>query len=246
MVHPMFAGDTAPSAVRERGIIFSGPMVRAILEGKKTVTRRIIRQLACKGEGGWSRPQLLRMDATRGFAVFGDSIPDDPVPLRVRCIYGAEGERLWVRETWAPMCRVADPWCHCEDADMERNHYTEYRADTGTVHPGDWPEDEGGEFVPRWRPSIHMPRERCRLRLTTIELRAERLQGIDDADALAEGVELYDARRQHHRFLGRDCFTSPREAFQWGWDQINQKRASWEENPWVWRLAFEEFARAAA
>ena len=126
--------ETTPTLVPERPVLFSAPLVLAILAGRKTVTRRVIRPMLCPGEGGPGRASLLSMDPVHGRAVFGDSIPDDPCSVDVNCPYGAEGHRLWVREAF-----------HEVEAEGEVID-TVYRATD---------EDCG---VSRWTPSIHMPR----------------------------------------------------------------------------------------
>jgi hypothetical protein len=168
-------------AVKERPILFSGAMVRAILEGRKTQTRRVV------------KPKVS--------------------DLVTHCPYGAPGARLWVREAWL------------------RDRYdgsTQYRAS----HP--CPE------LPRWKPSIHMPRERCRLVLELVRVRLERLQDISEEDARAEGFPSYTITGN-----GQSCepvgagYMDGRAHFRALWDSLNAKRGfGWSENPWVWALEF--------
>lgn len=146
--------------MKERGMIFNGEMVRAILDGRKTQTRRPIKwkqtrftEIGEREDGSkwpWSE------DAEHAFDFWHP------------CPFGSVGDRIWVRETWARY-------------NIDQNcHDIAYRATT----PADWPE-EG-----RWRPSIHMPRWACRITLEITDVRVERLNAISQEDAQAEGMEL--------------------------------------------------------
>lgn len=123
----------------------------------------------------------------------------------VRCPYGAPGDRLWVRETWAPLTVG----------------YA-YRAD------GVW----NGPPVGRWHPSIHMPRVACRTVLEVVDVRAERLQQISEADAIAEGWPTPPADGTPH--------PTPRAWYSALWDNINGERpgCAWKDDPWVWVVVF--------
>lgn len=151
---------------KERPILFSGEMVRAILEGRKTQTRRIVKP-------------ALRNDTEMRF--FQD---EQPTYL---CPYGKAGDLLWVRETWAEICYNE---CGCDGGEC-LDHGFVYKADTpNDKYPGEWPNEFLPEEVPcRWRPSIHMPRSASRILLEITDVRVERLQDISEEDAKAEGVE---------------------------------------------------------
>ena len=141
----------------ERPILFSAPMVRAILDGRKTQTRRVVKLLGadCIEERAWETHFLQ------------SPWPWSPQADEwLACPYGAPGDRLWVRETWAP---------------HDTKKLAFYRAD----HP-EWTTGDGGD-VDRWRPSIHMPRWASRITLEVTGVRVERLNNISDADARAEG-----------------------------------------------------------
>lgn len=145
--------------MKERPILFSGPMVRAILAGTKTQTRRALR------EGTWLDPKLgvIRMcSVAPGVTGFQE----------VDCPYGRPGDKLWVKETFAKVDGQTQPWIA-----------TDYRA---TYKPGDRMGDLLG-IKKRWTPSIHMPRVASRITLEITEVRVERLQDISEADANAEG-----------------------------------------------------------
>ncbi len=192
----------------ERPILFSGPMVRAILDGRKTQTRRVVKPQP----GG----QLFHgMD----WRWYRSALADEREPIR--CPYGVPGDRLWVRETFA--LSVVDPDGPPPEDDHE-NYDVIYRADPDQPGGG-WTDGDGKAIPPPWRPSIHMPRWASRLTLEVVSVRVERLNEISEADARAEGMDA-------------DVANSPRVWFMATWNAINAKRAPWESNPWVWRVEF--------
>jgi len=233
----------------ERPVIFRGDMVRAILELRKTVTRRVLTRMGCtvsgyrakkeywnemRFEGAWADPGL---GAGAYLKVPHKLDGWDETVQRVRP-YIDEGDVLWVRETWAPMCREADPICWCEtDEQRAANHYFEYRADTGNKRPGDWPEEETGDCVPKWRSSMLMPKKACRLKVRVLERRPERLQEITTEEIRAEGIDLTDIEGERV-FATLDELARARWINLW--NDTNAKRGyPWEKNPWVWRYRFE-------
>lgn len=196
------------TARKERTILFRPDMVRKILDGKKTQTRRPLGSLP------FSAPSVItpyELDDGR-FGFFDDA---DGVYV---CKFGRPGDVLWVRETWGP----------CEGGFC-------YLADEGPeVKP-----DSG-----RWKPSIHMPREACRLFLEITDVRVERVQDISEADAIAEGmepwVECYAAHplkpQSKPRFIGAKHKATCREAFEQAWSATYP--GSWERDDWVWVISF--------
>lgn len=199
--------------MKERPILFSGPMVRAILDGRKTQTRRVVKPYPKVVYGGVdSDGAILTARIFRG---------EDQ---RIHCPYGKIGERLWVRETWTP-----------DHAAFYPNFPVVYRADRGYEYErnerGEVYSPEQKAFYPyRWRPSIHMPRWASRITLEITGLRVELLQDISEADAKAEGADPADDREV-------PLFTYT-EAFQDLWKTINGSE-SWAENPWVWAIEFK-------
>jgi len=213
---------------RERPILFSGPMVKAILEGRKTQTRRIIQPQPEKKDGGWywSSPRYDNGDGVHYFhtVILTPSLME---AWEAACSYGVPGERLWVRETWSqPGGRLR------------------YKADD---------EERTGKNrdVHVWVPSIHMFRRHSRLDLEITEVRVERLQEISEEDARAEGAcrtpagccrGCNSAGRNHTWPQGHpDCSGTGHarlHGFSALWDEINGKRAPWASNPWVWAITF--------
>ncbi|WP_431274261.1 hypothetical protein ACQ858_19720 [Variovorax ureilyticus] len=151
--------------MKERPILFSAPMVRAILAGTKTQTRRICKPAEAQGLS-------YVVDCQDG--TWGNEEGDMPV---FSCPYGRAGDRLWVRETFARIDGQTRPWIE-----------TDYRA---TYTHGDRLGDRLG-INKRWTPSIHMPRHASRINLEVTGVRVERLQDISEADAKAEGVQMPD------------------------------------------------------
>ncbi len=210
--------------MRERPILFSAPMVRAILDGRKPQTRRIIRD-------EWWR-------------CLDPEDEDDRAQALTMCPYGVPGDRLWVRETWGPSyaqhvssgrSRTLGGTWGCP-AHPEWRACVVYRAD------GDMPQAPDGYETAGWIPSIHMPRWVSRITLEITGVRVERLQEISEDDARAEGVTTSDIPVRINGELGTMHTFGPdahRQAFRLLWDVINGKRAAWASNPWVWVVGFK-------
>lgn len=222
--------------MKERPILFSDPMVRAILEGRKTQTRRVIRPLLGPGaswiswEGvGWKPIGLLK---------------DIPSEAMSRMLYphGERGDRMWVRETFAATGKVrvayrADmtTWGVANAHDLSTNEVTPHAK----VLPGKL------QFEPRWAPAIHMPRWASRLTLEITEVRVERVQDITAEDCIAEGIDFEKhrcgcERCAHESQLCPATSSSLVEEFRALWESINAKRGfGWGTNPWVWVIGFK-------
>lgn len=195
--------------MKERPILFSGPMVRALLNGSKTQTRRVVKGQAPE----WLRPGMFTPEYV---ADPGNSL----------CPYGAPGDRLWVRETWGLSAYFDDTdWLSesivGQSQDLTASWRLRYAADyEGPTSRGEYP---------HWRPSIHMPRWVSRLTLEVTEVRIERVQDISEAEAIAEGVipsASCESVRAHV------------DAFEELWCDINGAE-SWSANPWVWVVSFK-------
>ena len=197
--------------MNERPILFSAPMVRALLAGTKTQTRRIFKPERMT----WDANGRYTTHAMRGgeLSITGSG-PFKPSSWLHYCPYGQPGDRLWVRETFARIDGQTRPWIE-----------TDYKA---TYTHGDRLGDTLG-IKKRWTPSIHMPRHASRITLEVTGVRVERLQDISEADAIAEG-----ARNSLHLPGGRFA----RENFEHLWWTIHGD-GSWESNPWVWVIEFK-------
>jgi hypothetical protein len=203
--------------MKERPILFSASMVRAILDGTKTQTRRVVkpsrgRPIEFLGGGGldgpdWNNPECWGYEWQDSASFV--TLKADPMEMHqytYPCPYGQPGDRLWVREAF------------CDDWKEERGFV--YRADGGF-------DGEMTDAGCKWRPSIHMPRAASRITLEVTGVRVERLQDISEADAQAEGcadVDYSAGRTYRHAY--RDL-----------WESINGEGA-WSLNPWVWVVSF--------
>lgn len=198
--------------MKERPILFSAPMVRAILAGKKTQTRRVVKPKASESSmasfsaaSGWYPDRYNHRREWCMWGVRGTTDHNKQGAWLGRCPYGDVGDRVWVRETWASV-----------------NGGAFYKADEP------WPEAYGPE--PKWKPSIHMPRWAARIILEVTDVRVERVQAITEEDALAEGVD-----RTNTSIPGYAT-----QRFHKLWDSINDARGfGWATNPWVWALTFK-------
>lgn len=228
----------------ERPIIFSTPMVRAILDGRKTQTRRVFKhnitqiEIESIGYSTFTPEGFISMRGKRKIDAEGYA------EWFVKCPYGMPGDRLWVRETFARVCY--DPSGTCDGWGCKHCKF-QYKADTPTSKfPGEWPNDWPSKDVPcRWRPSIHMPREASRICLEVKSVRVERVRDISDKDAIAEGVEWY-GKNFHENPVFKDYslqtvdgfgWCTPQRSFRSLWERINGT-TSWTENPWVWVIEF--------
>ncbi|WP_338852591.1 hypothetical protein WCU24_07020 [Pseudomonas aeruginosa] len=207
---------------RERPILFNDQMVRAILDGRKTVTRRVMKP----------QPVLDGHFWTYGGAGWSDRINSlTPVAghsLAARCPYGQPGDRLWVREAWGLQVRSYGGGA---------GEFIVYRAtNPDAIY---CKSSEGREYPVKWKPSIHMRRHSSRILLEITAVRVKRLQDISEEEALAEGVrgEPCDHTRQACADIG--CWgDTAKGAFGFLWESLNGE-GSWAANPWVWVVEFK-------
>jgi len=238
-------GCNAQMPARERPILFSAPMVRAILAGTKTQTRRIVKgapdDWAPIGPEAFS-PTVMdrRGDEQPGPDSYGAG--NDDGTDWIRCIHGQPGDRLWVRETWGYRCSSGT------QAAGQYMHTIAYRADDARHTYGPMPmegvglpkwterkegqsyeswDDAMNRYWRQWRPSIFMPRWASRITLEVTDVRVERLNDINRGDAMDEGCPFPNMAQ------GDD----PRQWYAELWDQINGPGA-WAANPWVWAVEF--------
>lgn len=218
--------------MRERPILFSGAMVRAILEGRKTMTRRVVKPVP---SDVWGHGVITNTRSTK-FGKFcvhmrGEFCGD----VHVECPYGTPGDRLWVRETF---------W-HREV--FHADYLMDYRyCATEPTAPGSTDAADYHTLEGYWRkiPSIFMPRDASRITLEVTGVRVERLLEISEQDAIAEGVERVRYAIEPHDagfrdYLGDVVLRSARHSFETLWVHING-RESWEANPWVWVVEFRK------
>jgi hypothetical protein len=196
-------------------ILFSTPMVQAILEGRKTMTRRVVNEKTPLGN--WEETVK-------------------------HCRYGKPEDVLWVRETWKPK--------------YVKGGLDGFRLQYPQVYPWFYSADgESENGYGSWKPSIHMPKEACRIFLKVTDVRVERLHDISEEDALSEGVKrdeilhhirykdyYSDAKGYGHPEYDFPTVPTATESFISLWMKINGEE-SWGVNPWVWVVSFERIER---
>ncbi|WP_323086845.1 morphogenetic protein [Klebsiella variicola] len=213
--------------ITECGMIFNAEMVRALLSGRKTQTRRIIKPqpeaiLSGSLSGKWlSRP-------LNGLLL--PKIED----IAIHCPFGVVGDRIWVRETFqGPLFDYDLMDSYCKDpTPFEKPEFCVYKAD-GVPAPEFYDADD--ELHCCWRPSIHMPCWACRILLEITNVRVERLKSISDGDAIREGCSTAD-------MMSGDCVA---DVFARLWASIYGSD-SWNANPWVWVIEFKRVEGGAA
>ncbi|HBS1995974.1 hypothetical protein [Klebsiella quasipneumoniae] len=225
--------------MREKGLIFNSEMVRAILDGRKTQTRRPIK---------WKQTRFTEI----GEREDGSKWPwsedaEHACDFWHPCPFGAVGDRIWVRETWSS-----------DFANYYPNDRVWYAADNNRQLDIDMVDGVRGIYSPesdvhvpfRWHPSIHMPRWASRILLEITDVRVERLNAISEEDAEAEGINmeaLYDSQDCYdciadHNMTGRPTVTG---AFKYLWESIYGEEG-WKSNPWVWVIEFKRVEGGAA
>jgi hypothetical protein len=230
------------TAVRERPILFSGEMVRGILDDRKGQTRRTRGlDIVNAAPGEWEYV------GSTCVSLFRNTLSGHLVGLR--CPFGARGDRLWVREqhTIRPVESEPGEW------ESLARPVIGYKADGGSQRVEGNRSTGVGIFhgtVGVGRPSIHMKRWMSRLTLELVSVRVQRVQEISEADAVAEGVVCPQCDGQNWREVGGEseqCAHSlcgdGRGLFHALWDSLNAKRGySWDANPWCWALTFRRAA----
>lgn len=225
--------------MKERPILFKGQMVRAILDGRKTQTRRVVKPQP-SDEFSPSSRLVVGYNPTKvdrhgeeypGESVYG--VADDSEGYI--CPYGVPGDRLWVRETWGELAHIngQDPskhgFVHVCGPDERCIIYRE----EAIRHGFEWDDDTDS----RWRPSIHMPRLASRLTLEVVAVRVERLNEITCGDCYAEGFPFpsIEDTAPHHKMarVSQSC-----DWYRDLWDSINAAKHPWASNPWVWVVEF--------
>lgn len=209
--------------MKERPIIFNGEMVRAILDGRKTQTRRLVKRpindinIGCELSGNELAAEIASGDYSNSKV-------------------GMPGDRLWVRETHA---FVPEPAYRCSTGIVQTvNPGDDYQA---SIYRENFDRSSGGI---RWRPSIHMPRWACRILLEITDVRVELLNDISEQDARAEGVTWSDGDRNEIG-LPAQLVVEAKDEFARLWQSIYGEE-SWRSNPWVWVIEFKRVEGGAA
>ncbi|HFK9631110.1 TPA: hypothetical protein ACH10M_000082 [Klebsiella pneumoniae] len=211
--------------MKERGMIFNAEMVRALLDGRKTQTRRSIK---------WKQTRFTEI----GEREDGSKWPwsedaEHACDFWHPCPFGAVGDRIWVRETWA------EAGASAPDLKLYRANYPEH---VPSIYENVPPAEEI-----RWTPSIHMPRTASRIQLEITDVRVERLNAISEEDARAEGIIdggcLNCGEPEPCGCANPDPDAT--DAFAYLWQSIYGQE-SWNANPWVWVISFERIEGGAA
>lgn len=207
--------------MKETGLMFKAPLVRAILEGRKTQTRRIVKRL----------PLRINRDAN-AMEIDVANIENGEFAKRVPCPMGKPGDRIYVRETWQHGNFPLGPY--------QEGAPVFYRADY--LHERDPDYADAERTVRRnWLPSIHMPKQAARIWLEITGVRVERLQSISRADAIAEGIQFFNGDHEcgAKNYLDKtdmDYSLCPIDSFETLWRSTG---GDWEANPWVWVIDFK-------
>jgi len=208
--------------IKEHPILFSGAMVRAILDGSKTQTRRVIKKIDPDCDGLKFGGKYWQMQWNKSSNENGGLLEI----VDIKCPYGKVGDRFWVRETW-------------KEGTSDSHKCWGYRADMKYQCGKDIPDDG----LQKWKPSIFMPRSHCRIKLDITNIRAERLNDISEGDAIAEGIHRTTGEYWSgglHKIKGTTKhLPSPQAGYQDLWDSINGKTIPWASNPWVWVVEFK-------
>ncbi|MEY7580287.1 hypothetical protein AB9D14_10180 [Klebsiella quasipneumoniae] len=252
--------------MKERGMIFNGEMVRALLDGRKTQTRRPIK---------WKQTRFTEI----GEREDGSKWPwsedaEHACDFWHPCPFGAVGDRIWVRETWGVVSHELDengriqPWKPDRPATVIHempfgNGYYSGHAIYAADGDFTWGDDDGYEDGRScWKPSIHMPRAASRILLEITDVRVERLNAISEEDAQREGVhtEVWDQTVVARNYAARDEFFQfwsedmphyvemnqlYRSSFRSLWESIYGAE-KWQANPWVWVIEFKRVEGGAA
>lgn len=224
--------------MKERGMIFNGEMVRALLDGRKTQTRRIMKPQPgpCPRGGHWWPSNVFKTmlhveeEMQNGKGGWGGLVGD-------ACPFGDVGDRIWVRETFCPV----------DDTQYGGEKWVDYRATPRyeARHPAGWDSAPNDAEALKWRPSIHMPRWASRILLEITDVRVELLNSISQEDAQAEGLELTGWRPTYSDPDSGGEVMTPYDNFAELWSSIYGDE-SWQANPWVWVIKFKRVEGGAA
>lgn len=211
--------------MKERGMIFNAEMVQALLDGRKTQTRRPVK--------------FPVHDKNLGCELAGNELAGElSAGNYLNSAFGKPGDRIWVRETFqGPLFNYEQMDEYLEDSSkFEKPEFCQYAADGG--HRPEY-QDADDNLRHGWRPSIHMPRWASRILLEITGVRVERLNSIHDVDAMREGIQnLTTCSHSDFGIPGVVNAQHPVRAFQLLWESI-YGADSWRANPWVWVIEFK-------
>lgn len=243
--------------IKQRPILFSTPMVKATLEGRKKMTRRIIKS---KHESGMFQVSTAKYEPYFPGYYHKKSIQSLDWDERtvdggdVLCPYGKIGDIIWVRETWRIIgwswrkgyfiIQYKDGTTKRIEDDIDDLHAERWikQCTDDAIAAGRASDDITGEILNcqpddfRWRPSIFMPKEACRIFLRITDIWIEQLQDISEDDAIKEGI--IDRTPLGYTATGLDQSETAKDAFKYLWESINDPE-SWNNNPWTWVINFE-------
>lgn len=230
--------------MKEHGIIFNTEMVRAILDGRKTQTRRIVKNIPTTHDfHGWITSSTCAKDEGKACWALKSKSALLKRPIRFNCPLGKIGDHLWVRETWqGPLVDYAQADKLFKDPEpYQKIENCVYRAD-GIATPEYTDCDDN--LRQGWRPSSNMPRWASRITLEITNVRVERLQDISEKDAIAEGVAAgrygNEGNWQKGFYLpdSNQPYQTAKDAFCALWQSIYGVD-SFYKNPWVWVIEFK-------
>ena len=229
--------------MKEQPILMNSAMVRALLNGSKTQTRRIVKKVGLAAPA----PQSV-IDGAATYA--GGMV--------AHCPYGQPGDRIWVREMWGVISHAWDEACNLIDwaPDRPATAISEMPFGQGyysghVIYAADgafeWSGDDDGDGDPRsaWHPSIHMPRRASRILLEIVSVRVERLKDISDADIVAEGIDMEALAESQDRYdivckgSGASGRATERSAWRDLWESTG---GDWDANAWCWAITFKRVA----
>jgi hypothetical protein len=241
--------------MKHRPILFSTPMVQAIMGGNKTQTRRVVKPQPTGLPCGKCVSSTDKEDiGTYGFA------DGERITASIKCPYGQIGDVLWVREAWRLISwdfedgsafidyKEGMPiWIDLdEDGEEWLLNQVELLEKKGCISAESMDEDGHYQVLKHfpWKPSIHMPKAAARIFLRITDIRVERLQDISEEDAIAEGIgNAENGRMGYKDYLDSDSATfHAKQSFESLWQSINGAE-SWDENPWVWVITFESIEK---
>ncbi|EFH6022636.1 hypothetical protein [Escherichia coli] len=211
--------------MKERGMIFNDEMVRAILEGRKTQTRRPVKNVRA------DNCLVIRKPTKKRNGVYTHVMD---APEHGLCPFGNVGDRIWVRETFNAFWLDNDVIQEIKDGVSLASELCDYKADYS----------DSSKPAEGWTPSIYMPRWASRILLEITDVRVERLNDISEKDARSEGVRWSDGK-PNKMGLATELVVYAKDTFTSLWKSIYSEE-SWNANPWVWVIEFKRIQGATS